>query len=340
MTAAFPLAWPRSGLLLAWGGVAASLALAPLLAGAPVWVLALPWAASVLVLGLPHGAADPFVPFAMDGRPASWGGLALFCAAYLGVGAAYLALWHAAPVAAAVGFVLLTWAHWGQGDVFALRGLGWDDHLTTAPQRALAAAVRGALPMLVPLAAFPAVYADVVGAMAGAVRGGSAEAARALVLGLPSAAVWTGFGALVASYAAWGALRARGRGAARRTLARDLSEVGGLTLFFAVVPPLWSVGVYFSLWHGFRHLARLAPAVAQGSARRLALLCVPFTLGALALMALLAARVTPGATADPAGQVGAYLVGIAALTLPHVLVVSWMDVRQRVWTAAARAPER
>jgi Brp/Blh family beta-carotene 15,15'-monooxygenase len=110
--------------------------------------------------------------------------------------------------------------------------------------------------------------------------------------------------------------------------------VAALTLFFALVPPLWSVGVYFSMWHALRHLARLAPVVSGGSARRLALLCVPFTLGALALMALLAARVTPGAGgADAEGQMGAYLVWIAALTVPHVLVVGWMDVRQRLWTA-------
>jgi len=35
---------------------------------------------------------------------------------------------------------------------------------------------------------------------------------------------------------------------------------------------------------------------------------------------------------DPAGLVGLYLVLIAALTLPHVVVVSDMDRVERVWS--------
>ena len=34
---------------------------------------------------------------------------------------------------------------------------------------------------------------------------------------------------------------------------------------------------------------------------------------------------------DRAGLLGLYLVGIAVLTLPHVAVVTWMDLRQDVW---------
>ncbi|WP_412069117.1 Brp/Blh family beta-carotene 15,15'-dioxygenase [Rubrivirga sp. IMCC43871] len=326
-----PFAWPRGGLALAWGGVAVSVALAPLLAGAPVWVLALPWAASAVVLGLPHGAADPVVPFAMRGEALRFGRVAAFCLAYLAAACVALAVWAALPTAAAVGFLLLTWAHWGQGDVYALRALGWDVHLRSPAQRLLAGAVRGALPMAVPLAAYPATYAEVVGAMAAAFRPERAEAARQLVLDLPSGAVWAGLAVLGAVYGGWGLARARRQPGAGRALALDLGEVAGLTAFFALVPPLWSVGVYFCLWHALRHLARLAPLVAGGSARRLAGLAAPATIGALGLIGALAARVL--SRPDPVAGVGVYLVGIAALTVPHVLVVVWMDLRQRVWTA-------
>ena len=324
-----PFAWRRGGLGLAWGGVAVSLALAPLLASAPAWVLALPWALSAVALGLPHGAVDPVVPFAMRGERLRIGPVVAFSAGYLGLGALVLAAWWALPAAAAVGFLLLTWAHWGQGDVYALRALGWDAHLAGPGQRALAAAVRGALPMAVPLAAFPAVYADVVGAMAAALRPDRAEAVRALVLGVPPGAVWAGLGLLVGAYAAWGAAVASRRLGAGRTLALDLAEVAALALFFAVVPPLWAVGVYFCLWHALRHLARLGPLVAGGSARRLALYALPGTAGAAVLIGLLVA----GVLRQPVAGVGAYLVGIAALTVPHVAVVAWMDLRQHVWTA-------
>jgi len=324
----FPFAWRQGGLALAWGGVVGSLALGPALADAPAAVLALPWALSAVVLGLPHGAIDPVVPFAMRGEPLRLGPLAGLCVAYLALGALVLATWWGAPTAAAVGFVLLTWAHWGQGDVYALRALGWDAHLGGLAQRTLAGAVRGALPMAVPLAAHSEVYAEVVGAMAAALRPDGAESARGLVLALPPTAVWAGLGALIGLYAAWGAVVARRRGA-WRSFRLDLAEVAALTVFFAVLPPLWSVGVYFCLWHAVRHLARLGPLVADGSAWRLALYAAPATLGALALIGLVFAD----APRSPVGGVGAYLVGIAALTVPHVVVVAWMDVRQRVWTA-------
>ena len=332
-----PFAWPRSGLALSWGGVAVSLALVPFLRAAPVWVLALPWALSTVALGLPHGAADPVVPFAMRGERLRLGRVSMFCLAYLAAGGLTLAVWTLFPAAAAVAFVLLTWAHWGQGDVYALRALRWDAHLGRPAHRLLAGVVRGALPMAVPLAAFPATYAEVVGAMAAAFRPERAAVARQWVLDLPTGAVWGGLAILAAVYVGWGAVQVRRQPGAGRTLALDLAEVGGLTAFFALVPPLWSVGVYFCLWHALRHLARLAPLVAGGSARRLALVAAPATVGALALMEGLAAVAL--SRPEPVASVGVYLVGIAALTVPHVLVVTWMDLRQGVWTAP-RAAEK
>ncbi len=315
--------------MLAWGGVAGSLAAAPWLAEAPAWVLALPWLLSALALGLPHGAVDPVVPFVMRGERLRLGPVAAFSVAYLALGAVVLAAWWARPAAAAVGFLALTWAHWGQGDVYALRALGWDRHLAGPGQRAWAGVVRGALPMAVPLAAFPEVYAEVVGAMAAALRPDRAEAARDVVLAVPSGVVWAGLGVLVVGYVAWALAGVRRRPGAGRTLALDLAEVAGLAVFFAVVPPLWAVGVYFCLWHALRHLARLAPLVAGGSARTLALYALPGTVGAAVLIGL----IFSGVLRQPLSGVGAYLVGIAALTVPHVAVVAWMDRVQHVWTA-------
>lgn len=327
--AGLPFAWPRGGLALAWGGVGVSLVLAPVLSDAPTWVLLLPWVLSVLALGLPHGAADPVVPFRMAGRPLRAGPLAAFCVVYLAVGAATLGAWLAIPTAAALGFIALTWAHWGQGDLYALRALGWDRHLGGRAHLAAALVVRGALPMLVPFLAFPEVYAEVLGATAGALQPGAAEGARAAVLALPRAEIALATGVLAIAYAGWGAWTARQRPGAWRTLGLDLAEVAGLAALFALVHPLWSVGVYFCLWHALRHLERLAPLVAGGSAWRLALVAAPATVGAVALIAALA--VAAGSTGG-IGRLGVYLVAIAALTVPHVLVVAWMDVRQRVWS--------
>ena len=321
------IAWPRLGLGLAWGSVVLSLVASPWIAEAPAIVWLVPWAASVVVLGLPHGALDPFVPFRMRGEPLGARRVAAFCALYLGTAGAVIVLWALAPVAAAVGFVALTWAHWGQGDVFALRALGWDAHLTSRPHLALAGAVRGALPMLVPLAAQPSAYAAVLGDLAALFDPDGAAGVGAMVAPAAGAAR-VALCALIGGYALWGAASARRRNA-WRPLALDLGEVAGLAVFFAVLPPLWSVGVYFCAWHALRHLARLEPIVAPRRPLRLALLAAPATLGALALFAglgwLLVERPAAGAL------LSVYLVGIAAVTVPHVLVVSWMDARQGVW---------
>ena len=321
------MAWPRLGLAVSWGGVGLSLVLAPWIREAPpAWWLA-PWAASVVVLGLPHGALDPFVPFRLLGVDLRAGPLAAFCAVYLGAAVLGVAVWAVAPVAAALGFVALTWAHWGQGDVFALRALGWDAHLASRAHLTLAGVVRGALPMVVPLASQPLAYADVLSGLSDLFAPGAGEG---LVAGVQAAAspAQVGLVGLVAVYAVVGAASAHRRGAWHAFTA-DLAEVGVLAAFFAWLPPLWSVGVYFSLWHALRHLARLEPIVSPRRPIRLALLAAPATLGAVALFAGLGWALT-GREA-PAQWVEVYLVGIAAVTVPHVLVVAWMDVRQRVW---------
>ena len=328
------MAWGWTGLGVAWGSVGLSVALSPWIADAPPVLWLVPWAASVLVLGLPHGALDPLVPFRMRGEPLRPGRVAAFCAGYLAIAVGVVGLWRAAPVAAAVGFVALTWAHWGQGDVFALRALGWDRHLASRAHLAAAGVVRGALPMLVPLAAQPKEYATVLGDLVRlfdpALAAVTAEAV-ASTAGVAQAGAVVLFG----GYAVWTAVAAA-RGGAWRSAALDMGEVAALAGFFALLPPLWSVGLYFCTWHALRHLARLEPVVAPRRPARLALLAAPATLGALALFAglgwLLAARPASG------DVLAVYLVGIAAVTVPHVAVVAWMDVRQGVWRPTRPAP--
>ncbi|NNF56928.1 MAG: beta-carotene 15,15'-dioxygenase, Brp/Blh family [Rhodothermaceae bacterium] len=321
------IAWPRLGLAIAWGGVALSLLAAPWIQRAPSVVWLGPWLASIVVLGLPHGAVDPWVPFRMRGQSLTAGRLTVFCTLYLAVASLVMGLWWLAPVAAAIGFILLTWAHWGQGDVFVLRALGWDGHLGSRVHLALAGVVRGALPMLVPLAAQPEAYAEVLRGLVALFEPDQAQVVAAAASGA-AGRVTVGLALLIGGYAVWSARSAQQRGA-WRTFGLDLGETAALLVFFAVLPPLWSVGIYFCLWHALRHLARLEPAVAAGRPLRLGAMAVPATVGALALFVLLGWMLVrePGTSA----WLAVYLVGIAALTVPHVLVVTWMDVRQGVW---------
>ncbi|MFB6305284.1 MAG: Brp/Blh family beta-carotene 15,15'-dioxygenase [Haloferacaceae archaeon] len=321
-----------------WLGVGAVALLGPLLPSLPPAVVYAPFALSVVVLGLPHGAVDHLVParVADAGLGAS---MAAVGAVYAVLMAAYAVGWFLSPTAAFAFFVALTWFHWGQGDVYALLAFTDAEHLPTSPERALALLVRGGLPMLAPLVAFPERYRAVATAVVGLF--GADVAALAPVFA-PSARAAVGGGLLAASAlgVALGYRRVR-RGAARGPWLVDAGEVALLWAYFALVPPILAVGVYFCAWHALRHVGRLvladdpaATALARGEVRpalrRFARDAAPLTAASLLVFAGLYLAV-PNAPGDRAGLLGLYLVGIAVLTLPHVAVVTWMDVRQGVW---------
>jgi len=297
----------------------------------------LPLVASTVLVGLPHGAIDHLVPGRLHDTGPTLRSLALVGVQYAVLGGLYAAAWFVAPAICFAGFILLTLAHWGQGDVHAVVALAGGDHLRSRGQRALAAVVRGGFPMLVPLVAFPTEYERVARALVAPFTGDTDVLAPAFI---PEAraAVGLGFALLVAAHLAVGYAR-RDEGAGWR---RDAGETLLLTVYFATVPPILAVGIYFCLWHAARHVARLVlldpPAVdalsrgaATEAAARFGKQAAPLTLVSLALLGGLYLLV-PAPPTDVAGFVGLYLVFIAALTLPHVVVVAWMDHAQGVWS--------
>ena len=294
--------------------------------------------ASALFLGLPHGAFDHLTIPRARGVSLSVRSLAGIGLLYAVLGGAYALVWFVAPDLAFVGFLLLTWVHWGLGDVFPLVELVERTHLTRRSQRFLTAAVRGGIPMLVPLLAAPAEYRLVTEGVVGLFAPGttldwlfSTDVRAAL-----------GVGFVLLTGAALTAGRVGVSDSATRAAWRlDVTETALLWLFFAAVPPLFAIGLYFPLWHSVRHLVRVAlldptttEAVAAGRVRaalaRLARDAAPMTAGGLVVFGLLALAVPSGVgTLDELAS--AYLVVLAVLTLPHVVVVSWMDRIQFVW---------
>ena len=269
-----------------------------------VWV---PLVAGLLA-ALPHGAVDHLLP----GRCLGWGTprLAAFAIAYAVVAAAAWLLFHAAPGPSLLGFVLLSAWHFGSGEtVFAARRAG------RPVQRAgTAAAVLGSLVLLVPLArgaeeAAP-VVADVVPGSTGAVPPGLTTAVLVVVLPAASALVLV------------------------RTLEErwlEAAEIGALLVLVLVVPPFAAFGVYLGCWHSVRHVARLVaddPASAADLAigRTGAPLLRFAVAAALPTTAVLVVSALLWSAADGwRGLLTTTLPLVAALTLPHALVVGWLD---------------
>ncbi len=296
----------------------------------------------LVLFGLPHGALDHLVParlgFAWGRRPL---GLTVYLAAYAGVAAAYLGLWLVSPRVAFVGFLVATVLHWGQGDLRFLelfagrRPVRWWG-------RAATVALRGALPVVVPVLAFPETAEGLLRAATGAL--GVDVGALDLAADPLRWALVAALGLVAAAYVA----SARRAWSTRRGLALDLGEVALLAVTFALVPAYLAIGAYFLLWHSFRHLIRLlmlrpedARSVAAGRpirpVLRLTRDLVPITLLALAFLAGLVLWAAP--RMDGAlDLVALSLVWISALTMPHLVVVALMDTAPQTDTSVAPEP--
>jgi Brp/Blh family beta-carotene 15,15'-monooxygenase len=309
----------------------------------PEWAQYTPFAASLVLFGLPHGAADHLVPSRLAGRPANAGSVLVVVLLYLVLSGLCLALWFVSPAAAFVLFICVTAFHWGAGDLHALLFFGADGPggLGRAG-RACLLLLRGSLPMLVPLLFFPDAYERVAADAAG-------------LFGPSPVSSWP-FGTafrltiltvlLVAAVVVF-ACAVRDRAGRRGVLVPFALESLLLFAFFAVVPPVLAVGLYFALWHAPRHIARLVLLEPGGYAdlasgrpgralARFARDAAPLTVLALALLVALYFAV-PRTARDPGSLLALYLVLVSALTLPHASLVAYMDLRQGVWKKAPPA---
>ncbi|ELY76012.1 Brp/Blh family beta-carotene 15,15'-dioxygenase [Natrinema pallidum] len=328
-------------LAFGFGSLLAVAAGATIVFGSPPLVYQyVPLALSVVVLGLPHGAVDHLVLPRVRGDPVTPRSLAFVGVLYLLLGSAYALVWVLAPVAAFILFILVTLVHWGQGDVYALLEFVGADHLETRASRLLALLVRGGLPMLVPLVAFPGQYAFVAETLIGVFDPSAATALDPLFEPTGRAAVVIGFGSLIALSLLRGGCRTSP--GERWPWLVDAAETLGLVGYFATVPPILAIGLYFCFWHSLRHVLRTmlvdpvaSAALERGAIRtavsRFARDAAPLTLAALAVLVgiWLAVPRTPATVAD---IIAVYLVGIAVLTLPHVVVVTLLDREDGIWS--------
>ena len=301
----------------------------------------LPFAASLIFFGLPHGAVDHLVPSRLSGRAATPYTVLAVGALYIVLSGLYLALWFSAPQAAFCLFITLTALHWGAGDLHALLAFGPSGlgEVGTAT-RMLVLLSRGGIPMVVPLLAFPGVYRAVAENTAGLFGAGADGLSLVFSPAFRATAGVALAGVVVLSVLC----AARELPGHRRFLLPYVGETLLLTLYFALVPPVLAVGLYFCLWHATRHIARLAPldedsaaALEAGrpvpAALRFARDAAPLTVAALLLLAGLSFGL-PGSVEGPAALLALYLVLVSSLTLPHAAVVSYMDLRKGLWRRA------
>jgi beta-carotene 15,15'-dioxygenase len=265
--------------------------------------------AAGLLLGLPHGAVDHVVLTRRLGT--SPGRLVGVTAGYAALAGACLLLFRAEPRAGLLVFVALSVWHFGTGETAVA------DLRAGVPvrRRAPAALVVGSVVLLVPLARpFPEVAAVLSGVLPGSAEGPLLPPAVVPLVG--TAALLLAAGLLLH----------------RRRL--EALEVATLLAVAVVLPPPAAFGLYVGAWHSLRHLGRLLaedPAnAADLLAGRVGAPLRRFTRTAALPTAAAAAGVALlGADADGWPTfVAAALPVVAALTVPHALVVGWLDRQQ------------
>lgn len=263
-----------------------------------------------LLAGLPHGSIDHRLAVSLSGQRMS-----VVVLGYAGVTAgSWVLLSTAGPIALLV-ILLLSVAHFGLGELEIVRTVtGW------RPTRVVAAAigVAGTGALLLPLARSGEQLADVAGAV---------SPSLAVALGNPAVRVGlAGVWLIAAVVVGAAAVRAGHVG-----IASDVAIVGALG---ALAPPLVAFAVWFGGWHALRHYARLltvdadcAHFLAEGEVGRgvttLARAAMWPTLAAAAVIALLV--LVAAAADDPTAAIGTSIVALLALSVPHLLIVMWLD---------------
>jgi Brp/Blh family beta-carotene 15,15'-monooxygenase len=294
----------------------------------------------MVALNLPHGGYEHFAnlrrrTMAFRGR---------YVAGYLCLAAAFLGLFLVAPVvglALAIGVAVLKG---GGGDLYVLSATTGTGHLRTRGQRLLAVAARGGAVMAVPIVAFPATFHTFSSLMVGMVDPGGL-AGVAAYFDLTRWLIAGAYGATVLGHLGLGYLRRPGTGA----WIADAAETALLVAYFAVVPVVIAVGLYFPLWYSARQVARelavderveAGPDLLGGDevgAESVALRAWGVLVaGAMATAAvavafwILVPNPLPGGSLR-LGGVAFWSVFISVIALPHVVVGSVLDRGRGIW---------
>lgn len=289
-----------------------------------------PWAALAaaavgLLAGVPHGALDHLLALRLcNGRS-----LILITLAYAALAALVWGMLVWLGTAGLLLVIALSALHFGLGELeFSNRLTGWRPGGVGAAGMVIA----GCGALLLPLARSGEEWRSV----ATAVSPGLAATIGSTPIQIALATTWF-VGAAVAMTVA---LRA-----GQRTVATDIGLIGALG---ALAPPLVAFAVWFGGWHALRHTARVltvepgcAALLADGGRRGAVLRLIRLAaLPSLAVFTVVAVLVWFTASApDPDTAMAQVLRLLLALTVPHMIVVFWLDRSQgsRDLGAAQRA---
>ena len=296
----------------------------------PIYLQLLPLFISLFLFGMPHGGADHLLLWGML-RKDSWSRRIVTLSLYTLTALAYLTFWDFNPPAAALFFLGLTIFHWGQGD----RYISIQVHQATYLSRSKVLTVlhilsRGSIPILLPGYLGNDTYRSVIEALVSS--GGQASYQAVWVSSYPLVFLLIPLGLTIVSLIAAAISMSKKE---IRPLCIDSIESVALFGWFLFVPALWAIGCYFALWHSLRHALRILSTDSTGSQLldskqylKLNIRWLQLT-GLMTLIALIGMWIIFALPLSVRGieldWLAKALIGISVLTLPHTIVVGFMD---------------
>ena len=102
---------------------------------------------------------------------------------------------------------------------------------------------------------------------------------------------------------------------------RFFGEIAGLTLVFAILPPLVGFSIYFCLIHSMRHFATMRAMLADTISKlQITRTTVLFSAMCWAVGLVVLAQQSSNVGVEPA-LLQVIFIGLAALTVPHMMLV-------------------
>ncbi len=260
-------------------------------------------AVGVALLGLPHGAIDPWLAFSAGAAERSPAARLRYAARYLALALLVLLSWWLSATTTLLAFLGVSAWHFGRTERPEPFRRSW--------RFLFELAIRGTTPILAPFAFHPREAEALVGLLLGRELSGALGALAPVsifVAWTVGAIVWTGILA---------------RRAFRSTRSEDAFELVrwlGLLALAIALPVLLAFGLFFCLDHSIRHGLRVAADFDPRRPRRAFWLYARRSLPLTLLTILLggAAWIVTSLPLDAAGGIRIVFVGLAALTLPHV----------------------
>ena len=257
--------------------------------------------AFVVVIGLPHGAFDGAIARHL-GYSRTLGGLIKFTTAYLGLAAAVVAFWVWQPGLALALFLLISAVHFGYADATAASGIA----------RAVQIAAHGGVAVF----GISLFHLQEVTPLYAALTNGD------ITLAIMMTEIFPLFIMPVAALYLIAAIRDVG-------LRPRLVELALLCLLLSVVPPLVGFAMYFCVIHTGRHMRHIWDRVSSHTAPRYIISqAVWFTLASWGGGAIMLLWLDSGNISQDLLQV--IFIGLAALTVPHMILVDGLFRRRDV----------